>query len=74
MERKPVVGSADLSIQQHITMGSTLFNTQSKCKHNSSRHTWQWILANRRVYFIKYAIFLAITLSLNPNIMKSIIA
>ncbi|XP_064779235.1 WD repeat-containing protein WRAP73 [Oncorhynchus masou masou] len=30
VERKPVVGSADLSIQQHITMGSTLFNTQSK--------------------------------------------
>ncbi|CAB1329539.1 unnamed protein product [Coregonus sp. 'balchen'] len=30
VERRPVVGSADLSIQQHITMGSTLFNTQSK--------------------------------------------
>ncbi|XP_038864358.1 WD repeat-containing protein WRAP73 isoform X2 [Salvelinus namaycush] len=30
VERKPVVGSPDLSIQQHITMGSTLFNTQSK--------------------------------------------
>ncbi|XP_024231172.1 WD repeat-containing protein WRAP73 isoform X2 [Oncorhynchus tshawytscha] len=36
VERKPVVGSADLFIQQRITMGSTLFNTQSKCKHNSS--------------------------------------
>ncbi|XP_010873982.1 WD repeat-containing protein WRAP73 [Esox lucius] len=30
VERRPGVGSDNLSIQQHITMGSTLFNTQSK--------------------------------------------
>ncbi|KAG9332835.1 hypothetical protein JZ751_014934 [Albula glossodonta] len=36
VEKRPVLGSDDLSIRQQLTMGSALFSTQSKCKCNVS--------------------------------------
>lgn len=58
MEKKPVVGIEDLS-SHHITMTSSSFNTQSKCKafgpfHNASVHEidvfLQWISVSVALY------------------------